>query len=129
LADTIMPLVLAAFRQRRSQIRLSIISRDHEEIPEILESGGADLGLSISAFQGRTPNTINLWESELVCVVPSGHSLAAHDAVTPEMLLQFPLITFNRNLPLGAAAEQAFQSAGLAREIAVEVSQTSTACA
>ncbi len=47
----------------------------------------------------------------------------------PEEIAPFPLISFNRHQPIGALIEEAFRAASIRRAIAVEVTQSWTACA
>jgi DNA-binding transcriptional LysR family regulator len=65
----------------------------------------------------------------LVCVMPHEHPLACYKAIGPRDLASFPLISFSRQQPIGALIEDSFRAASVRRVIAMEVTQSSTACA
>lgn len=129
MADHLMPAAMKASRRELQDISISLICRDYEEIPDLLEAGRIDIGLSSSVIQSGSPDVIDLWVTNLVAVMSADHPLASRTSVEPDDLLGHPLIAFNNNIPIGHAAERVFQHAGKRPQIAVEVSQTSTAVA
>jgi len=127
MADNIMPAALQASQRELADIGISLICRDYEEIPDLLDSGRVDVGLSSSLLPSRSQDVIDLWVSELVVVMKQDHPLARQSSIRADDLSLYPLIAFNHNIPIGLAAERAFQKVGLTPTVAVEVSQTSTA--
>jgi DNA-binding transcriptional LysR family regulator len=61
--------------------------------------------------------------------MPASHPLTALDIVTVGDLASYPLISFDRQQPLGALIDGAFEAAGARRSVAIQVTQSWTACA
>jgi DNA-binding transcriptional LysR family regulator len=61
--------------------------------------------------------------------MPRDHPLAKRKAVGLQELQAYPLISFSRDRPIGALVEAAYVRAALRRSIAIEVTQSWTACA
>ena len=79
----------------------------------------------------ETPHTVarDLCTAALVCVMPREHPLAYRKVIGPREMAAFPLISFSRHQPIGALIEDAFRAASIRRVIAIEVTQSWTACA
>lgn len=129
MADYLMPAAMKASKRELEEISISLMCRDYEEIPDLLEAGRIDIGLSASVIPSASPDVIDLWGTNLVAVMSDDHPLASRSILEPDDLLEHPLIAFNHNIPIGLAADLVFQQAGRKPKIAVEVSQTSTAIA
>ncbi len=129
LADNLLPVAIAALRRARPRIQIAIQTMDNLSAVEAVTQGGVDFGLVLTPIAETDARLVPLCAADLVCVVPPGHALAAHAAVTPKDLEPYPLISFSRSLPLGRLVETSFRDAGLERRIAIEVNQSSTALA
>lgn len=127
MADHLVPSALTASQRELTGIDVSLICRDYEEIPDLLEEGRIDVGLSSSLLPSSSPDVIDLWVSQLAAVLNSEHPLAKRSIISAQEMAQHPFISFNHNIPIGLAADKVFEDAAEAPRIAVEVSQTSTA--
>jgi DNA-binding transcriptional LysR family regulator len=128
LAENLLPRATALFQQTRPQIQITILTMDNLAAVTHVEEKRVDFGVVLSPVVHVEAQVIDLCTSELICVVHPEHALATRASVEPRDLIQFPLISFSRNLPLGALVERSFRDAGVPRRIAVEVNQSSVAC-
>jgi DNA-binding transcriptional LysR family regulator len=129
LADNILPMAIAAFQQARPRIQIVVRSTDTPSVIASVVREEVDLGLVLSPLTHHDALALDLCVADLVAIVHPDHELARREAVAPRDLQPFPLISFSRSQPLGTLVEQAFREAGLPRRIALEVNQSSVACA
>jgi DNA-binding transcriptional LysR family regulator len=129
LADNLLPLAIALFKQSRPNIRITISAMDNFSVVNEVAREQADIGLALSPFAHVDARQIELCVAELVCVVHRDSPLAARGSVTPKDLADHPLISFRKTLPLGLLVEDAFKKAGVTQRISLEVNQSSVACA
>jgi DNA-binding transcriptional LysR family regulator len=129
LADNLLPRAIADFRQERPKMQITVSTMDNISVVNHVVQEQVDLGLVLSPVTPFDARSIELCAADLVCVVRPDHPLVAAGTVTPEQLADYPLISFSRSLPLGALVEQGFRNAGVSRRIALEVNQSSVACA
>lgn len=129
LADNLLPAAVAAFRRARPRIQIAVQTMDNLSAVEAVTQGGVDFGLVLTPIADTDARLVPLCAGDLVCVVSPLHPLAAAQAVTPQDLAPYPLISFSSSLPLGRLVEQIFRGAGVPRRIALEVNQSSTALA
>lgn len=129
LADNLLPRAIADFQQERPKVQITVSTMDNISVVNHVVQEQVDLGLVLSPVTPFDARSIELCAADLVCVVRPDHPLAAAGTVTPEQLADYPLISFSRSLPLGALVEQGFRHAGVPRRIALEVNQSSVACA
>ncbi len=129
LADNLLPPAVAAFQKTRPNVRLTIHTMDNFSVIDHVVQEHVDFGLVLSPIAHLDARPIALCAAPLVCLVHEESPLATRTSVTPKDLAPYPLISFNRSLPLGMLVEQAFRKAGVAQRIALEVNQSSLACA
>ena len=129
LADNLLPFAVATVRRARPRIQITVQTMDNLSAVEAVTQGGVDFGLVLTPIAETDARLVPLCAAELVCVVPPDHPLAEREAVTPQDIAPYPLISFSRSLPLGRLVEKSFLDAGLERRIALEVNQSSTALA
>lgn len=129
LADNLLSIASRHFLNTRPQVQLSIHCMPNYEVADHVMTERVDLGFVLSPEKYLDTRVIDLCTSELVCVAPANHPLAKYDRVSPRDLTKFPLISFSRSLPLGSLVDEIFRQEGFTRRIAVEISQSSTACA
>ncbi len=129
LADNLLPAAVARFQRTRPRVLISIRATDNLTVVDEVAREQVDLGLALSPVAPGEVRAIELCTAELVCVVHRSSPLAAASSVHVRDLADHPLISFRRSLPLGAAVEAAFRDAGIAQRIALEVNQSSVACA
>jgi DNA-binding transcriptional LysR family regulator len=129
LADNLVPPAVALFRKGRPQVRVTIHTMDNLSVVASVAKEQVDFGLALSPAGWREGRVLELGVANLVCIVPKDHALATQPRVTPHDLADVPLISFSRSLPLGHLVEQMFRMAGVPQRIAMEVNQSSLACA
>ena len=129
LADNLVPPAVALFRKTRPQVRVTIHTMDNLSVVANVAKEQVDFGLALSPAGFNEGRIIEIGAADLICIVPRDHPLAHRSCVTPHDLAEVPLISFSRSLPLGHLVEQAFQAAGVPQRIALEVNQSSVACA
>jgi DNA-binding transcriptional LysR family regulator len=129
LADNLLPFAVATVRRARPRIQITVQTMDNLSAVEAVTQGGVDFGLVLTPIAETDARLVPLCAADLVCVVPPDHPLAGREAVTPQDIATYPLISFSRSLPLGRLVEKSFLDAGLKRRIALEVNQSSTALA
>lgn len=121
IALSFLPEAVQSFRQAHRNTRLTIRMMLSSEVVDEVGSGRVDLGLVMSPYEVRGALAVDLWPSEVVCAVPVGHPLSESASATPELLSEYPLISFSRSMPLGRLIDEAFRRRGVRRQIAVEV--------
>lgn len=129
LADNLLSIASQCFLSSRPHVQISIDSLPNYEVADHVMTERADLGFVLSPEKYLDTRVIDLCTSELICVVPNNHPLAKYDRISPQQLIKFPFISFSRNLPLGSLIDEIFRHEGLKRRIAVEITQSSAACA
>jgi DNA-binding transcriptional LysR family regulator len=129
LADNLVPLAVAAFGRERANVRITVQAMDNFAVVRQVNGSLVDFGLALSPLTRFEGGAQDVCASELICAVHPGHPLAGRRSVGPADLEPYRLISFSRSLPLGALVEESFRAAGLRRRIAVEVNQSSVACA
>ena len=129
LADNLVPLAVAAFRRDRANVRITVQAMDNFAVVRQVNEALVDFGLALSPLTRFEGGSQDVCASELICAVHPDHPLARRGSVGPADLEPYGLISFSRSLPLGALVEESFRAAGLRRRIAIEVNQSSVACA
>lgn len=129
LADTLLPRALEHFLATHPKVQMTIQNMLNAEVVERVAMDQADLGLVLSPENHLGSTSIDLHKTELTGIVPVGHPLVAKGYIDLEDVMRFPLISFSRTLPLGAALDRLFLQRGLHRRVAIEVSQSTTALA
>lgn len=128
LGNTLVTQAIAAFRAQYPDVHVIIQTMPNQEVVEAVADHRVDLGVVLTPVEDAHTSTRHLCSAELVCVLPQTHALAGLAFVGPEEVAAFPLISFNRHQPIGALIEDAFRAASVRRTIAIEVTQSWTAC-
>jgi DNA-binding transcriptional LysR family regulator len=116
-----LPRALAAFRQAAPEVRLSSYVVPVEVATDMLGRGDADLGVALSDVPTPLVQAETIGHSEVVCVLPAGHALAARDAVGVAELEGQTLISYRAESLPGARLAQAFAQAGASYRTQVEI--------
>jgi DNA-binding transcriptional LysR family regulator len=127
--NSLVGVAIEQFRATRPQTHVVLQTLLNHQIAEFVAENKVDLGLALSPAEDSATIARNFCTADLVCVMPDGHPLSELEAVGPAELQRYPLISFSRDRPIGALIEQAYDDAGLRRSIAIEVTQSWTACA
>jgi DNA-binding transcriptional LysR family regulator len=132
LAENLVAPTSAEFRRAWPHIQISVFAADNVDVAESVQQERVDFGIVLSPLShhdGRLVEArlIDICAADLVCVVHPDSPLAQRQVVRPEDLAPYPLISFDRNLPLGALIEESYRKAGVQRRIAIEVTLTAVA--
>ncbi|WP_249681020.1 LysR substrate-binding domain-containing protein [Roseococcus pinisoli] len=129
LADSLVPAAMVRFRELRPRVRVSVQAMDNLGVLDAVTRERVNLGLVLTPIETRDLRRMELCRSELICVVRPDHPLAERGQVSLEEIDPWPLISFDDNLPLGHLVKQHHRATGRPRRIALEVNQSSVACA
>lgn len=127
--NSLIGAAIERFRAVRPRTHVALQTLLNHEIVEFVAERKVDLGLALSPAEDSATVARDFCTADLLCVMPDGHPLTELEAVVPEDLQRYPLISFSRDRPIGALIEEAYNDAGLRRSIAIEVTQSWTACA
>ncbi|WP_326642185.1 LysR family transcriptional regulator [Nonomuraea fuscirosea] len=119
-----LPLVLRRFHQRHREVRISLRSGASEEFVERVRQGTLDVAF-LGLPPGARPKGVRgreLARGDLVAVVTPGHPLAGEERVTLSRLAGEPFVDFPAGTAGRSQSDEAFAAAGIAREVAFEVS-------
>jgi len=123
----VLPKALASFAAGRPKLRLSLELGSIDEITEMLASGRADIGFSITVPRHPSLSVTPMAEGSLVCVCPANHDCARLKKVRITDLSFTPHISYAAETPLGQIVDKVFADRGLERRYACEVRHTATA--
>ncbi|HEY4250929.1 MAG TPA: LysR family transcriptional regulator [Roseomonas sp.] len=129
VASSILPAAIRRFRDRRPESAITLQTFSAHDVIQRIASHRDDLGFIIGPVGNAAVAVRDLRSSELTCVMPRDHPLAALPAIGPDDLAGHPLICPSRNLVLGEEMARAFAARNVPFRIAVEVSQSHAACA
>ncbi|MBL7759617.1 MAG: LysR family transcriptional regulator [Sediminibacterium sp.] len=92
VAQYVLPPVLAAFHQKFTDIRVSLLTNNTEQIEQALQNRSIDLGI----IEGQSKNALFKYtefvKDELVLVANANHPLAKKQLIKSEELLKIPLL-------------------------------------
>jgi DNA-binding transcriptional LysR family regulator len=128
LAENIIPQAVKVFQEYKPRIRITVHNMDNLSVVNTVVDDRVDFGMVLSPLNLPDARLVELCQAELICVVSPDHPLAHRNGIVPRDIAPYPLISFSRNLPLGALVDQIFEQAGVPRRIALEVNQSSVAC-
>lgn len=102
---TVLPEVVQLFRTRRPNVTLSLVPLTSGEQFARLREGSLDVGIvrdeDPRADSSPRLSTQVVFEERLVACLPVGHPLAARSEVTPEEIVEVPMISYPRSLMPG----------------------------
>lgn len=109
IAQYVLPAMLGSFIGKFPQVSLSLMSGNSREIEAALQEHRIDLGLVEGVF--RLPNLkyTTFLEDELVAVIRTNSKLAVGEEITPEELLDLPLVLRERGSGTLDVFERALQ--------------------
>jgi DNA-binding transcriptional LysR family regulator len=129
LVNAFLPRAVALFHQRRPGMTLAIQSMSTPDVVERVARREVDFGLVYGPVADAGVEAEPLLNSEIACVVPAGHALAARPFVDASDLADEPVISLGATTRLGQAIEAECLAAGFAPpSITIEASSSMTAC-
>lgn len=127
IANALIPTALRRFTRDRPELHVSFDVRRTDGVIEGLESGFADLGVSLEPYARPGLEAELLGTGQMVCVFAPDHPLAARSEVTPASLAPHKVIGFEPGARLGLLLQREFYG-GSAPASAIEVRYSNTAC-
>lgn len=129
LAHSLVPAAIRSFRAERPDVTVNMRIMSMLEAATLVADHRVDLGMVIGHVGDARVLVHDLSVLSLGCVLPSDHPLCARTAVMPADLGGQPIICVARHLPAGQLVARAFEDANVELHVAVEVNQSSVACA
>lgn len=129
LAHSLLPAAIRAFREERPEVTINMRIVTMLEAAALVADHRADIGMVIGHIGDARLSVRDLSVLSLGCVLPHAHRLCARKALTPADLAGEPIIAVARHLPAGHLVARAFEDADMELHVAVEVNQSSVACA
>lgn len=120
-ALSFLPLALDAFRKACPEVRLVSSVLPVEVLTEMLGRGEADLGVGMSDRPRPLVRTETIGQSEIVCVLPAGHRLAARKAVTAAELEGESIISYRADSLPGELLGRALAEEGVRVQPGIEI--------
>lgn len=128
VASNIMSRALKPFRARYPGLSVVVRTRTTVEISELLAKDRADLGVIYDAPVDQTLMVEHIDEQEIGCLMTADHPLAGRERICLSDLEGHDLIALGKTQPVGAALRRMMHEVGVELPIALEVSQSNTAC-
>jgi DNA-binding transcriptional LysR family regulator len=129
LGNSIAAEAVARFQAQHSGVNVDLqVVLNHEAVAAVADHR-VDFGLVLAPAEHAHVLAEDICAAALICVMAPGHPLARSSSVSAAELAKHKLISFDRQQPLGALVDDAFKASGLRRVVAVQVSQSTTACA
>jgi DNA-binding transcriptional LysR family regulator len=117
----------AAFLKLRPNVHVSIQSLTQPVLLDRVVNREVELGITYAPVSDPALVTETLFKSEIACVMPTGHPLAAETEIHASSLLAYPLITFAPQMIMRAIVDEALAGAGAVPDIRVRVALSFTA--
>ncbi|WP_296522830.1 LysR substrate-binding domain-containing protein [Rhodoplanes sp.] len=128
-ANALLPAAIARFRAPRPDVVITLQATSALQVATLVADHQADLGFIIDSMSVPGVSVGDLCATAFGCVMPRAHRLAAKPRLRPADLENETLIGLSRQLPLGLLAMRAFADADVPLSIAIEVTQSTVACA
>ncbi len=113
---------IARFRATYPTIRLTVFARSHSDVPSVIHSGKADLGMGL--FDQSLPDleVIPLVAPKLVLIVPPGLQLKFRKRILIKELSAYPLVMLQPSTTTRRIIDAAFHKANLRVRLGMEAS-------
>lgn len=96
IAQYVLPPLLGSFIGKFPQVNLSLLNGNSREIEFALQEHRIDLGLVEGVFRLPSLKYTTFLKDELVAVIRTGSKLSVPEEITPEELLNLPLVLRER---------------------------------
>lgn len=116
---------LKAFSRRYPEVRLHVLQADPDEIPTLVETGAADIGISTEV--DREHPTLALLPTAAIgrsAIMPRGHPLAAKRRLSLADLARYPFVGYHPHSRGGQIIARTFGAHGLELRLVVSASDT-----
>jgi DNA-binding transcriptional LysR family regulator len=129
LATALLATAIQAFRVSRPDVLVRVRALTALDAVNEVAEQRADLAVILGTTADPRVEARLLCMSEIGCVLPTGHVLARRRRLSLDDLIGNPLICLSRQQPVGERVRAAQVEGDVAASIAIEVSQSSIACA
>jgi DNA-binding transcriptional LysR family regulator len=127
VAATVLPPLIARFKQRHPHIRITVRDSVGERINAMVREEIVDFGIGSDVEPDAELETIPLFEDEMRAVVPASHPLSKQTEVMLDRLIDEPLILMDTQSSVRSLVDRAFADRGHLAVPAYEVTYMSTA--
>ncbi len=121
LATSVLPMAVRSFQKSFPRFRINAALLPAVDLAEKLRNNTIDIGLTLTPVRDPDIEITVIGQTRMACLLPNGHALAGRQILTPADLAPYPLITFGENTLFGKTLDEAFESMGVRRHIAIEV--------
>lgn len=118
---------VARFVRDRPGVRVAIHALPSVQVIERVARREADFGLCFAPAHDPAITAELLKASDIACIMPRDHALAALETVPIEALAGENIITYAPHTAIGKPVEEAFAAAGIALHRRIQVNYSSTA--
>jgi LysR family transcriptional regulator, carnitine catabolism transcriptional activator len=127
VAATVLPPLIARFKQRHPHIRITVRDSVGERINAMVREEIVDFGIGSDVEPDAELETVPLFEDEMRAVVPASHPLGKQTEVILDRLIEEPLILMDAGSSVRSLVDRAFADRGHLAVPAYEVTYMSTA--
>jgi len=115
-----LPDIILRFKERCPKVRLVIRQAYTSDIPELVASGSADIGIATEAFD-NAPGlmTFPFYTWQHIAVAPTDHPLTRAKTVSLADLASYPIVTYVEGLTGRRRVDEAIAAAGVSADIAM----------
>lgn len=119
-ARYVLPPVVAAFKQKYPDVRLSLLQGSPSQLAEMVLKDQADLAIATEAIaQYKELIALPCYQWQHVVVVPDGHALT-QKPLTLELLAKYPLITYHSEFAGRSKINLSFEKRDITPDIVLE---------
>ena len=126
IANGPLAAAVAEFSRSHPDVRFAIQALPSAQVIDRVARREADFGLGFGPLNDPAVEGELLDRPPIACIMPADHPLARHAEISPDMLLDHPVITYAPHTPIGQLVEAAFKgrSTPLVRGVQVNYSMT-----
>ncbi|MCE6076405.1 LysR family transcriptional regulator [Agrobacterium vitis] len=128
LSGRILQKAVKTYQQQRPGVRISIVIRESKMLVDRIENGKLDVLIASRATEIRALRRTSLMKRPVVCIMPYGHELAAHEVITPTLLEKHNMVLLTEDSTLPGRVAEVFAAAGCQVSSSIEVSFVSCVC-
>jgi LysR family cys regulon transcriptional activator len=115
-----LPPVVQRFVARHPRVRLSLREGSPEQIVDLVETGGVDIGIVTESYSGSERIVLlPCYQWNRGVIVPPEHPLLSEKKLTLEALARYPIVTYDFAFTPDSPIEKAFQARGLKVDVAL----------
>lgn len=120
-----LPQAVTAFKKLFPKVHLTLHQGSPTEIVAMLVSGEADLGICTESLREAEQLVSVPWYTwHHGVVVPDGHPLERHGALTLESLAEWPIVTYHEGFTGRSKIDETFAAAGLEPDVVMSAMDT-----